>query len=76
MPAILMEVGFMSNPEELKRIESAHYREAIAESLTKALIEWRDEKSMSKDEKGVEQGEPDTTGKRRSLYFMMRLYPF
>ena len=27
MPAILMEVGFMSNPEELKRIESAHYRE-------------------------------------------------
>ena len=42
MPAILMEVGFMSNPEELKRIESAHYREAMAESLTKALIEWRD----------------------------------
>ena len=42
MPAILMEVGFMSNPEELKHIESAHYREAMAESLTKALIEWRD----------------------------------
>lgn len=42
MPAILMEVGFMSNPDELKRIESAHYREAMAESLTKALIEWRD----------------------------------
>ena len=29
MPAILMEVGFMSNPEELKHIESAHYREAM-----------------------------------------------
>ena len=42
MPAILMEVGFMSNPDELKHIESAHYREAMAAALTKALIEWRD----------------------------------
>ena len=42
MPAILMEVGFMSNPEELKHIESAHYRETMADALTTALIEWRD----------------------------------
>ena len=42
MPAILMEVGFMSNPDELKHIESAHYREAMAAALTNALIEWRD----------------------------------
>ena len=42
MPAILMEVGFMSNPDELKHIESAHYRETMAKALTTALIEWRD----------------------------------
>ena len=42
MPAILMEVGFMSNPDELKHIESAHYRETMADGLTTALIEWRD----------------------------------
>ena len=42
MPAILLEVGFMSNPDELKHIESAHYRETMADGLTTALIEWRD----------------------------------
>ena len=42
MPAILMEVGFMSNPEELKHLESAHYRDTVSSALTKALIEWRE----------------------------------
>ena len=42
MPAILMEVGFMSNSEELKHLESAHYRDTIAKALTVALIEWRE----------------------------------
>ncbi len=42
MPAILLEVGFMSNENEFKQLQSAHYRETIATSLVRALNEWEE----------------------------------
>ena len=42
MPAILYEVGFLSNDKERQQLQSAHYREQLALSLVEALGEWRD----------------------------------
>ena len=42
MPAILLEVGFMSNTTEFTHIQSAHYRESIGHSLVTALLEWEE----------------------------------
>ena len=42
MPAILLEVGFMSNNTEFAHIQSAHYRESIGQSLVIALLEWKE----------------------------------
>ena len=42
MPAILLEVGFMSNSAEFTHIQSAHYRESIGQSLVTALLEWEE----------------------------------
>ncbi len=42
MPAILLEVGFMSNEDEFKQLQSAHYRETIASSLVRAMDEWEE----------------------------------
>ena len=36
-PAILVEGGYMSNPAEAKKIESAEYRQKLAEAVANAL---------------------------------------
>ena len=36
-PAVLVEVGFISHPEEGKRLEQAHYQEQIAESIAQGV---------------------------------------
>ncbi|HEU6448784.1 MAG TPA: N-acetylmuramoyl-L-alanine amidase [Verrucomicrobiae bacterium] len=36
-PAILVEAGYLSNPEEAKKIESADYRQKISETIAEAL---------------------------------------
>ncbi len=40
MPAILVEVGFLSNPKEEKLLKSKTYREKIAEGLARSIIEY------------------------------------
>ncbi len=42
MPAILFEVGFMTNPSEFSQIKSSHYRNELSVALTKAVLEWID----------------------------------
>ena len=37
MPAALIEIGFLSNPEEERQLRSARQREAIAESIARAV---------------------------------------
>jgi N-acetylmuramoyl-L-alanine amidase len=36
-PAVLIENGYLSNPAEAKRIESADYRQKLAEAIAGAL---------------------------------------
>jgi N-acetylmuramoyl-L-alanine amidase len=45
MPAVLVEVGFISNPDESERLRDALYQDRIVESLARAiesyLVDWR-----------------------------------
>lgn len=40
IPAILVEGGFLSNPEETKRIRQASYRQALAQSIMEGILEY------------------------------------
>ena len=41
MPAALVEIGYLSNPEQEQQLASAAYQDKIAESLLDALIKFR-----------------------------------
>ena len=41
MPAALVEIGYLSNPEQEQQLASAAYQDRIAESLLDALIKFR-----------------------------------
>ena len=45
MPAVLVEVGFISNPDEAERLRETVYQDRIVESLARAiesyLVDWR-----------------------------------
>lgn len=50
MPAVLIEVGFLSNPEEEEKLKSGLYREDIARAIHRSVLSYRDlvEKKMGK----------------------------
>ncbi|GAB7386750.1 hypothetical protein BSNK01_05860 [Bacillaceae bacterium] len=41
MPAVLIETGFVTNPEEEKRLNSAAFQEAIARAVVEAIKEYQ-----------------------------------
>jgi N-acetylmuramoyl-L-alanine amidase len=41
MPAVLVEFGFLSNPDEVERLEDPEYQNRLAEALTRALVRYR-----------------------------------
>ena len=41
MPAILIEIGFLTNPKEEKKLASAEHREAIARAIYASLAEYK-----------------------------------
>jgi N-acetylmuramoyl-L-alanine amidase len=41
MPAVLVELGFLSNPDEEKKLQDATYRGALAEALTRAVERYK-----------------------------------
>ncbi len=41
VPAVLVEVGFLSNRKEEQKLKNSSYRQKIAESLANALIQYR-----------------------------------
>ena len=41
MPAILIEIGFLTNPKEEKKLASAEHREAIARAIFASLAEYK-----------------------------------
>jgi N-acetylmuramoyl-L-alanine amidase len=42
MPAVLLEMGYLSNPEEETRLASADFQTNVAQALTEAVIAFRD----------------------------------
>ncbi len=44
-PAVLVEIGFLSNPTEAARLRSPLYREVIAEQIARGLSRFRSERS-------------------------------
>jgi N-acetylmuramoyl-L-alanine amidase len=40
MPAILVEVGFITNPTEHKRLKSSRYRSLVAEGIANGIVEY------------------------------------
>lgn len=62
MPAVLVECGFMSNPDDLKTLRNPEGRDKIAESLFKAISSYKakydrdiDQKPQQKVNEGQEQ---------------------
>jgi len=43
MPAVLVELGFISNPDEEKKLQDAAYRGALVDSLTKAVGRYKEQ---------------------------------
>jgi len=43
MPAILTELGFMTNPQELKQMKTAEYRESSSKALTASIVRYFNE---------------------------------
>ncbi len=41
MPAVLVELGFLTNPEEEKRLADGEYRRKLSEALAAALKQYR-----------------------------------
>jgi N-acetylmuramoyl-L-alanine amidase len=41
MPAVLVEAGFMSNPNEAKKIYSAAWRKQLAQSIASGITSYR-----------------------------------
>ncbi|HEX6201874.1 MAG TPA: N-acetylmuramoyl-L-alanine amidase [Thermoanaerobaculia bacterium] len=42
MPAVLVELGFLSNPAEERRLQSPEYRGELADALVRAISRYRD----------------------------------
>ncbi len=60
MPAVLVELGFLSNPEEEQKLQSAPYRNRLVESLTRAVLRFKRqaENSGEPDSEGADAGSP------------------
>ena len=43
MPAVLVELGFLSNPDEEKKLQDAEYRGALVEALTRAVGKYKEQ---------------------------------
>jgi N-acetylmuramoyl-L-alanine amidase len=41
MPAVLVEVGFLSHPSESRRIASSAYQDQVARAIVEAIDAWR-----------------------------------
>jgi len=46
MPAVLVEVGFLSNPDEERRLADPRYQERVAEALYRSVDEYRQRQAM------------------------------
>lgn len=42
LPSVLVEVGFLTNPDEAKRLADPPYRDALAEEIAAGIVRYRD----------------------------------
>ncbi len=42
MPAVLVEMGFLTHPEEARQLRSDQYQRAMAQALAEAILVYRD----------------------------------
>ncbi|MBI4844919.1 MAG: N-acetylmuramoyl-L-alanine amidase [Candidatus Omnitrophica bacterium] len=47
MPAVLLEVGYLSNPTEASRLNNAYYRQMLAESIASGIAQYKKEFEMN-----------------------------
>jgi N-acetylmuramoyl-L-alanine amidase len=47
MPAVLVEMGFMTNPAQEKQLSSDEYQNAVAQSLFDAIVQFRDSRQAA-----------------------------
>lgn len=67
MPAVLVECGFMSNPNDLKTLRSPEGRDKIAESLFKAISNYKAKYDRSIDqETGAQDSAPAVSSKHEA----------
>ncbi|WP_051359571.1 N-acetylmuramoyl-L-alanine amidase [Paucisalibacillus globulus] len=45
-PAVLLELGFMTNPGDFEKIQSEEYQKSVAKAITEGLMEYFDEESV------------------------------
>lgn len=55
MPAVLLEIGFLTHPEEGRKLGHADHQDAIAESVVEALIEVRARRQRAVEPEDSEQ---------------------
>jgi N-acetylmuramoyl-L-alanine amidase len=56
-PAVLVEVGFISHPEEGKRLEQAHYQQKLAEAIAEGVqVFWQEE--LKREAAGSKSAKP------------------
>ncbi|MBC8059385.1 MAG: N-acetylmuramoyl-L-alanine amidase CwlD [Clostridiaceae bacterium] len=48
MPGVLVECGFISNPEEAGKLNNKDYQKSIAESITRAIMEYFENNKLPK----------------------------
>jgi len=51
MPAVLVEIGFLTNPDEAKRLSSAGFQRDVAAELARAVLEFRDRMDAVREER-------------------------
>ena len=47
MPAVLVEMGFISNPEQEKQLASEAFQTSIVQALVDSLVRFRDSQGVS-----------------------------
>jgi len=61
MPAILVELGFLSNPDEEKKLQDAEYRAQLVDALVKAIARYK-ETAEAKEAPAPAQGTQPALG--------------
>lgn len=64
MPAILVEVGFLSNPREASLLADGEYRLKVAESIYHGTVNYLVQKYIERDAQRNERGERDGRNER------------